>query len=370
MKVLIVRSYPNKLNLNSYNIQEIGLAKALRKKNIECDIVFYNGFSKSRREITSDGITIYWQKGINIFKNGFLFGLSRIIKDYDVIQVHEYDQIQSWILYTFSHKKTIVYHGPYYDKFNKGYNLKCKIFDTLFLPLSKSAKKKVTCLTKSPFATEFLKSKGFINVYTAGVGLDVSMLGTTNTFDTFSSNHEVFRALYVGKLEERRNIEFLLSLAKALHERFNQFVLTVVGKFDNEQYHNKIKKDFDALLGEGTIEYIEHLPQKDLPALYQSSDIFLFTTNYDIFGMVLLEAMYYGSVPFSTINGGSKTLICDGVDGFLMQDYDISKWLDRISSLVNDKNTLIKTQRNSHRKIANNFTWDSLADIFINNYHN
>ena len=30
MKVLLVRSFPDVLNLNTYNVQEIGLAKALR----------------------------------------------------------------------------------------------------------------------------------------------------------------------------------------------------------------------------------------------------------------------------------------------------------------------------------------------------
>ena len=32
MKVLIVRPSPNKMNVNTYNLQEIGLAKALVRK--------------------------------------------------------------------------------------------------------------------------------------------------------------------------------------------------------------------------------------------------------------------------------------------------------------------------------------------------
>ena len=50
MKILIVRSFPDILNLNAYNVQEIGLAKALTSKGLECGIVLYNGGQKDRTE--------------------------------------------------------------------------------------------------------------------------------------------------------------------------------------------------------------------------------------------------------------------------------------------------------------------------------
>lgn len=377
LKVLIVRGFPNKMNLNSYNIQEIGLSKALRRRGIECDIVFYNGSDKDTSQVLEDGTTIYWMKAINVFKNGIFLHLSSIIDNYDVIQVHEYDQLQSWLLYTFSRKKIVIYHGPYYDKFNKGYNLKCKVFDTLFLPFSRRAKENVTCLTKSPFAVDFLKSKGFKNVVSVGVGLDTEMLRKnessassaytiTSTDSTAASTR--FNALYVGKLEERRNITFLLDLAEKLHELDNSFFLTIVGKYDGPEYQAKISPRLEALVNKGLIRHIEAMTQKELPALYRSSDIFLFTTNYDIFGMVLLEAMYYGAVPASSLNGGSKTLIDDGKDGLIMDNYDVNTWIERITHLIKNREQLDKLKSNAHDKIANHFTWDALAEKFIKSY--
>ena len=43
MKVLIVRPSPNKMNVNTYNLQEIGLAKALVRKGCVCDVMYYCG---------------------------------------------------------------------------------------------------------------------------------------------------------------------------------------------------------------------------------------------------------------------------------------------------------------------------------------
>ena len=121
MKILIVRSFPDILNLNAYNVQEIGLAKALTRRGLECGIVLYNGRQKDRKErytFSEDGkeysFIIYWLKGFSFFKNGIMPSVFRLISQYDVIQVHEYDQILSWMLYTRMKKPTVIYHGPYY----------------------------------------------------------------------------------------------------------------------------------------------------------------------------------------------------------------------------------------------------------------
>ncbi len=366
MKVLIVRSFPNKLNLNSYNVQEIGLAKALKKQGTTCDIVFYNGLGRDHVD-NIDGIKIYWLKAINIFKNGIFLHLKKLINEYDVIQVHEYDQLQSWLLYTAFPEKVIIYHGPYYDSFNKGYNLKCKVFDTLFLPFSKKAKEKTLCLTKSHLATDFLKQKGFKNVKTAGVGLNTDTFSYSE-ISASSEDTSKFRALYVGKLEERRNIEFLLSLAKRIHQNYEQFSMTIIGKFDSPEYKEKIMPKLSALIDNGIITYTESATQKELPALYSASDVFIFTSNYEIFGMVLLEAMFFGAVPISTHNGGAVTLIDNGVDGYILDNNDEELWLNTFTSLMNDKELLSTMKKNAHQKIADHFTWEKLAQQFSDAY--
>lgn len=43
MKILIIRNFPSYMSVknNTYNIQEVGLAKALVRKGHICDIVFW-----------------------------------------------------------------------------------------------------------------------------------------------------------------------------------------------------------------------------------------------------------------------------------------------------------------------------------------
>ena len=93
----------------------------------------------------------------------------RLISQYDVIQVHEYDQILSWMLYTRMKKPTVIYHGPYYHEYAKGYNLKCRVFDTLFLRNRRP--ERAVCLTKSEPAAASLREKGFYHGTSGGEGV-------------------------------------------------------------------------------------------------------------------------------------------------------------------------------------------------------
>lgn len=380
MKILIIRTFPSIMNIEQYNVQEIGLAKALTLAGHECGIVFYNGFHKSRiQELAVEGtdrkVRIYWQRGINVLKNGIFVGLRKIVREYDVIQVHEYDQLTSWKYYTFEKKPVVLYHGPYACDYNKGYNLKCRIFDHTFLKLCKR-KKEIMCLTKSPLATDFLKSKGFYRVHTVGVGLDCSVyentehegrakVKTENSKDIGSAAPSL-KLLYVGKIEERRNVYFIEKIMRELSE-YPQITLTMVGSGEKE-YAEKFLQEIKDLLQNGKITYIPAVRQKDMGKIYAEHDILVFPTNYDIFGMVLLEAMYCGVACVSSQNGGAASVIRNGENGVILDSFAQEQWRDVIIELASDKEKLAGMKQKGRKTIEEHFTWEQIAQKFSEYY--
>lgn len=58
MKILIIRNFPSYMAVknNTYNIQEVGLAKALVRKGNTCDIVFWTDKEEEIVEIPVDEV--------------------------------------------------------------------------------------------------------------------------------------------------------------------------------------------------------------------------------------------------------------------------------------------------------------------------
>ena len=97
--------------------------------------------------------------------------------------------------------------------------------------------------------------------------------------------------------------------------------------------------------------------------------MFVFTSNYEIFGMVLLESMFFGLPVISSMNGGASVLIQNGENGYIMDCFDIQKWMEKIIQLVKDQNQCAEMGKKAHETIEKYFLWERLADQFLNAYN-
>lgn len=380
MNILIIRNYPSYMSVknNTYNIQEIGLAKALVRRGHKCDIVFWT--DKQEESVTipvprsNNGvITVFYKNGITALKNTIFIGCDELFSEYDVLQPCEYNQIESWILAKKYPNKTVIYHGPYYSSFNKRYNLMCKLFDLFFLGLYR--KNKTQFIVKSRLAENFLKCKGISNIDVAGVGIDIEMLSDNKSesdqliYKKMLLDEGDNKLLYVGRFEQRRNITFLLDVFKKVNQELPNSKLYMIGNGDKHY----IEKCWEYARDIGVYDKIvwqKKIEQKQLSDIYKLSDCFILPTYYEIFGMVLLEAMYYRNLVVTNINGGSSTLITHGVTGIIIDSWEHQEWAEKIVFYMKDRKKRKLIVENASKTIGDSFTWDKLAPIFEKCYLN
>lgn len=372
MKILIIRSNADKVNINSYNLQEIGLARALVRKGHKCDIVYYTDKREMECQYIYEDkkrITIYWCPAIKVFNNGVYTKIlnKSFLENYDVIQTSEYNQIMIYLLNRFSKKPTVLYHGPYKDLKIKFLN---KLYDTLFLNSIVKNTKQV--ISKSVLSEKYLLEKGFSNITTIGVGLD------TSRFEQNYKERDIYKELniskndrillYIGRLEERRNIKFLLEIIKSISSKEKNIKLLIIG--NGSESDKKDYFDYAEELGiMNRLIYKEKMNQSDLKQVYEISDIFLLPTKYEIFGMVLLESMYFGLPVITSKNGGSLTLIENYENGIVIDDFNLETWTENIIRLLIDESLKNKIGNNAHKTIKEKFTWDALSDRYIKVYN-
>ena len=377
MRILIIRNFPSYMAVknNTYNIQEVGLAKALVRRGHECDIVLWTDKEEKDEEIRVDNgksIMVFYRHSKVFLKNAVYENLDPLISKYDVIQPCEYNQLQSWLLEKKYPKKTVIFHGPYYSPFNKRYNTMCQLMDYLVLPTYKRNNTKF--LVKSNLAKKFLKNKGIkeANITVTGVGIDLEALSVGTNIEQEELPQELkavdqfkgkLRLLYIGRLELRRNIPFLFDILRKLLDRGCDAELIIVGN-GNADYCNDAFDYADKQGVRKNIYWVKKAEQKYLSYVYQNTDVFLLPTHYEIFGMVLLEAMYFGKPVITTKNGGSEMLIDSGRDGIVLDGFNADKWCEAVMN-IKDNNSIGVL---AHQKIAERFTWDSLCSRFLTAY--
>ena len=84
--------------------------------------------------------------------------------------------------------------------------------------------------------------------------------------------------------------------------------------------------------------------------------------------LVLLEAMYFGLPVVSSANGGASVLIKNGKNGYMMPDFEIKRWQEKIEYLLENAEICLKMGKYAHKTIEEHFLWEQLADRFAKKY--
>lgn len=358
MKILIFRTCSTDININSYNIQEIGLAKALIDSGNVCDIIFYTSKEEKIQRIFygDKEIKIYWVKGFNFLHNG-IYNFDKILKitnNYDVIQCSDYNQIATYMMLKKSLKPVVIYHGPYNNKFRWKTNIIDFFFDSVFL--KKMLKLNPIIICKSKLAEDSLRKKGFKNLKCVPVGLDISRF-IKNRNEKLTSCNQIL--LYIGQIAKRRSIDFLLDLEKEFRKENPDSKLVMVGN-GKPSYCKHVETRIQNEDLVNNVKWIKRLPQEELCKYYNSATAFLLPSKYEIFGMVLLEANYFNLPILSTLNGGSSSIIQSPSDGYIIDNFDVEDWASKLK--------LISKSSRSEEEFKH--TWGDRVSMFLDVYKN
>lgn len=170
--------------------------------------------------------------------------------------------------------------------------------------------------------------------------------------------------LFVGTIEPRKNIPFLIrGFAKVRKKLNHDLKLVIAGKMGWEK-----KSIFDLpkqLSIEKDVFFLGNIEIKDLPALYNSAMIFVYPSLYEGFGLPLLEAMACGC-PVITSNTSSLPEIA-GEAAILINPNKERELIEAIRDVINNKRlkqTLIKKGFIQAKK----FSWKHCAQETLEIY--
>jgi glycosyltransferase involved in cell wall biosynthesis len=125
--------------------------------------------------------------------------------------------------------------------------------------------------------------------------------------------------LYVGRVSKEKNLDAFLYCAKSFPE--DTFIIVGDGPYREEVEKKKPRNVY--LLG--------YLTGEDLAKAYASADVFLFPSETETYGQVILEAMASGLPLVVSGKGASHEHVEEGVNGFIAHSYeDFAEKLGRL----------------------------------------
>lgn len=184
-------------------------------------------------------------------------------------------------------------------------------------------------------------------------GVDTLLFNPTRR----TRSDEAFVVGYVGRLTTEKNIRLLVDLEKALMEKGPpNFRFLIVGQGAEEMWlkSHLQRADFPGVLrGE------------DLARAYANMDVFVFPSETDTYGNVVLEALASGVPAIVTDKGGPRFIITAGEDGFVAQD--LPEFVTAINLLAANAGELAR-MRVRARARALKASWDSVFESVYSVY--
>lgn len=317
---------------------EVMLKKALEKQGHEVYVVTANlesfkyEYDEKEKVLKIPGIptgiydsrlsSIYPVRAVNKIKNWkldvihsqteFAIGtFARIFaKQYNIALVHTYHTMYEDYIYYItkgyfkrSSKKLLEYFTKFY----------CDTTATeLIVPTNKTYK-----LFKEKY-----KFKKNINIIPTGIEVErfykenISQNEVNDLRKNLKLAKKDFVILFVGRLAEEKNVEFLIEAEKDIQKKYKNIKLIIVGDGpDKEKYEEYAKK----LNLEENIIFTGKVAWDDMPYYYQIANIFATASKTETQGLTIIEAMASNVVPICMKDEAFQSMITEELDGLFFE---------------------------------------------------
>jgi len=210
-----------------------------------------------------------------------------------------------------------------------------------------------------------------------GVTTETSILPTgIETAQFNNGNGPLFRVKYgikhdrpvlthIGRIAHEKNIDFLIRMLTHVWHEIPEILLVIAGEGPAE---NKLKKLAASLGLKDNVLFVGYQERKnDLKDCYCSGDVFVFASQTETQGLVLLESMALGIPVVSTAKMGTCDIL-DAGQGALVAEENESKFARKVIKLLNN-DILRKRLSTEAKQYAQQWSADNLAIRILEQYH-
>jgi len=145
------------------------------------------------------------------------------------------------------------------------------------------------------------------------------------------SNGE-FRIVSVALLARRKRMDLVIEAVADLRTRGIDAALTIIGDGDEKP---RLEQLATTLGLDGKVEFAGRVPISDMPAAMAKGHLLVSASEFETFGVTLIEGMALGMPIVATRSGGPSSIVAPDV-GILVDRWDASEIADAIEAIIED----------------------------------
>ncbi len=162
-------------------------------------------------------------------------------------------------------------------------------------------------------------------------GIDLKKYDRTTSKIYKRTNNEIILGS-AGRLSKQKGQKYLIDIAKKLKSKNINFKILIAGE---GELNNELRSYAKKLKVENEVVFLGFV--ENIKSFMNSIDIFLLTSLWEGFGYVIVEAMACNKPVVAFNVSSNPEIITDNETGFLINNFDIDKFTDKIELLINNK---------------------------------
>lgn len=160
-----------------------------------------------------------------------------------------------------------------------------------------------------------------------------------------------------GRLSKEKGHDSLIELLKILGESKFTFKMLIAGE---GKLLSNLKRKAVNLGVEDRVEFLGFV--ENMPAFFNSIDIFLLTSKYEGFSNVIPEAMASRKPVISFDIKSSGEIIQDGITGYITEQNNVREMADRILEIASDSALKQQMGENGRKLVEESFSFDKIKE--------
>lgn len=196
-------------------------------------------------------------------------------------------------------------------------------------------------------------------------GVDVEIFSPKKVKSLFNEDEFVLGS--IKPLEELYNVDILIKSFAALRPKYPFLRLLIAGQGGAEQGLMELAESLGI---SDVVTFTGRIPYKDINKYYNMINVLVNISEYESFGVSVIEAMACEKPVIVTNVGGLKDIVKDESLGIKVEARNIAQTIEAIESLIQDKQKYLEIAANCRKHVIEHYSWKNNLEQMIAIYDN